>query len=51
LEAAELVGLLRRRDIESGSARLTGDEHPTMLVAVYAVSMLVDTSPHRDDDD
>jgi hypothetical protein len=22
-----------------------------MLVAVYAVSMLVDTSPHRDDDD
>jgi hypothetical protein len=22
-----------------------------MLVAVYAVSMTVDTSPHRDDDD
>jgi hypothetical protein len=22
-----------------------------MLVAVYAVSMVVDTSPHRDDDD
>jgi hypothetical protein len=22
-----------------------------MLIAVYAVSILVDTSPHRDDDD
>jgi hypothetical protein len=48
------------------SARLTGrkpdDRNPemtfaitlitsAMLIAVYAVSILVDTSPHRDDDD